>query len=75
MGREGGMIKFFKRLWRKLFPRKGESRVVSLGGSMKLGHRVSDEPKPDLADTVRRSRLKKRQRMCTEMGKRNGQLY
>lgn len=68
------MIEFFKRLWRKIFP-KEESRIVSLGGSMKLGVRIREEKKPDLADTVRRSRLKKRQRMCTEMGKRNGKLY
>ena len=54
-------MKFLRWLWRKVFPKKEEPRIVSLSGDISL--------------EVRRGRLRKRQRMCAEMGKRNGQLY
>jgi hypothetical protein len=68
------MIGFLKRLWRKIFPKKG--RVVSFGGEAKVKHEVSSIGlEKETSVNIRRKRLKKRQGLWREMAKRNGQLY
>lgn len=68
------MREFFRKLWRRLWNRRPpaeEGRIVTLGGHASMRHKVSmSEVKKGVSEELRRARLKKRQKMVTELAKR-----